>query len=85
MGDGILEKYNNAVLDRQVYLAPTSGSRLVGLWSFLVLPQFSVFGPPSLREAIMQEKCSFFNIVQKALDPPPIRLNIMCWIFLKEF
>ena len=24
-----------------------------------------------LREAILQEKCSFFNIVQKAFDPPP--------------
>ena len=24
-----------------------------------------------LREAILQEKCIFFNIVQKAFDPPP--------------
>ena len=24
-----------------------------------------------LREAIPREKCSFFNIVQKAFDPPP--------------
>ena len=24
-----------------------------------------------IREAIMREKCSFFNIVQKAFDPPP--------------
>ena len=24
-----------------------------------------------LREAVMREKCSFFNIVQKAFDPPP--------------
>ena len=30
-----------------------------------------------LREAIMREKCSFFNIVQKAFDPPPFRLNTM--------
>ena len=27
----------------------------------------------ALREAIVQEKCSFFNIVQKAFDPPPPR------------
>ena len=40
----------------------------------------------SIREASVQEKCSFFNIVQKAIDPPPpFRLNIMWWIFLKEF
>ena len=25
----------------------------------------------TIREAIRQEKCSFFNIVQKAFDPPP--------------
>ena len=30
-----------------------------------------------IREAIVQEKCSFFNIVQKAFDPPPtLRLNM---------
>ena len=39
----------------------------------------------SIREASVQEKCSFFNIVQKAVDPPLFRLNIMWWIFLKEF
>ena len=27
----------------------------------------------------------FFNIVQKAFDPPPFRLNIMWWIFKKRF
>ena len=38
-----------------------------------------------LREAILQEKCSFFNIVQKAFDPPPpFRLNIMWWIFWRN-
>ena len=26
----------------------------------------------SIREASVQEKCSFFNIVQKAVDPPPL-------------
>ena len=25
----------------------------------------------------------FFNIVQKAFDPPPFRLNIMWWIFFE--
>ena len=25
----------------------------------------------SIREASVQEKCSFFNIVQNAFDPPP--------------
>ena len=25
-----------------------------------------------VREADMREKCSFFNIVQKAFDPPPL-------------
>ena len=30
-----------------------------------------------IREAIPREKCSFFNIVQKAFAPPPFRLNIM--------
>ena len=25
-----------------------------------------------LREADIREKCSFFNIVQKAFDPPPL-------------
>ena len=25
----------------------------------------------TVREAIHQEKCSFFNIVTKAFDPPP--------------
>ena len=30
-----------------------------------------------IREAILSEKCSFFNIVQKAFDPAPFRLNIM--------
>ena len=25
-----------------------------------------------IREAVMREKCSFFNIVQKAFDPPPL-------------
>ena len=25
-----------------------------------------------VREAITREKCSFFNIVQKAFDPPPL-------------
>ena len=25
----------------------------------------------SIREASVQEKCIFFNIVQKAVDPPP--------------
>ena len=40
----------------------------------------------SIREASVQEKCIFFNIVQKAVDPPPsFRLNIMWWFFLKEF
>ena len=29
-----------------------------------------------IREAIVSEKCSFFNIVQKAFDPPPFYLNI---------
>ena len=38
-----------------------------------------------LREAIMKKSAVFFNIVQKAFDPPPIHLNIMWWIFLKEF
>ena len=28
-------------------------------------------GQGPLREAILQEKCSFLNIVQKAFDPPP--------------
>ena len=28
---------------------------------------------------------SFFNIVQKAFDPPPFVLNIMLQIFLKDF
>ena len=27
---------------------------------------------PLVREAIPREKCSFFNIVQKAFDPPPL-------------
>ena len=31
---------------------------------------------PHIREAIMREKCSFLNIVQKAFDPPPFYLNI---------
>ena len=26
----------------------------------------------ALREAIVSEKCCFFNIVQKAFDPPPL-------------
>ena len=31
----------------------------------------------ALREAIVSEKCCFFNIVQKAFDPPPpFYLNI---------
>ena len=29
-----------------------------------------------MSEAIVEEKCSFFNIVQKAFDPPPFYLNI---------
>ena len=26
----------------------------------------------NIREALLSEKCSFFNIVQKAFDPPPL-------------
>ena len=37
------------------------------------LKYVSFFNSPSLiREAIPREKCSFFNIVQKAFDPPPL-------------
>ena len=30
----------------------------------------------NIREAIVSEKCSFLNIVQKAFDPPPFYLKI---------
>ena len=36
----------------------------------------------SIREASVQEKCSFFNIVQKAVDPPP---PIFVWTLCGEF
>ena len=40
----------------------------------------------SIREASVQEKCSFFNIVQKAVDPtPPLILNIYVANFLTDF
>ena len=28
--------------------------------------------PIPVRDAILSKKCSFFNIVQKAFDPPPL-------------
>ena len=46
--------------------------------------QYNLFAS-IIREAIPREKCSFLNIVQKAFDSPPFCLNIMWWIFLKEF
>ena len=35
----------------------------------------------SIREAVMREKCSFFNIVQKAFDPPPPFVWTLCGEF----
>ena len=53
---------------------------------FLNKKQDSLLFLGLIREAILQEKCVFFNIVQKAFDPPPpIRLNIILWILLKAF
>ena len=37
----------------------------------------------SIREADMREKCSFFNIVQKAFDPPPLSFEHHVVNFLK--
>ena len=35
----------------------------------------------SIREASVQEKCSFFNIVQKAFDPPTPFVWTLCGYF----
>ena len=37
-----------------------------------------------IREASVQEKCSFFNIVQKAFDPPPLSFEHHVVNFLKS-
>ena len=39
----------------------------------------------SIREVFMQEKGSFFNIVQKAFDSPPLSFEHYVVIFLKKF
>ena len=39
----------------------------------------------ALREAIMREKCSFFNMVQKAFGPPPHLFEHYVVNFVKEF
>ena len=41
---------------------------------------------PRLGKPTWEKSAVFLNIVEKAFDPPPpFRLNIMWWIFLKEF
>ena len=65
---------------------PDNGGSFPGIFHIVINQSsqtnilFKITNHVLFREAIMQEKCSFFNIVQKAFGPPPpppLRLNIM--------
>ena len=55
------------------------------IWDWSRLTNWTSTSMFKLGKPSRKKSAVFLNIVQKAFDPPLFRLNIIWWIFLKEF